>query len=146
VALLSFSSFGSTDHPLCHKIRRAVDLLHKADPALIIDGEIMADAALSTEMLEEYYPFSTLKSAANVLIFPDLNSANIAYKLLAKIGGAETIGPILMGMSRPVHLLARGADVEEIVNVAAIAVVDAQENELSADWKTRESIKPPVAA
>jgi malate dehydrogenase (oxaloacetate-decarboxylating)(NADP+) len=146
VALLSFSSFGSTDHPLCHKIRRAVDLLHKADPTLIIDGEIMADAALSTEMLEEYYPFSTLKSAANVLIFPDLNSANIAYKLLAKIGGAETIGPILMGMSRPVHLLARGADVEEIVNVAAIAVVDAQENELSADWKTRESIKPPVAA
>ena len=145
VALLSFSSFGSTEHPLCVKIRRAVDLLHKADPSLIVDGEIMADVALSPEMLEEFYPFSPLRSGANVLIFPDLNSANIAYKLLAKIGGAETIGPILMGMSRPVHLLARGADVEEIVNVAAIAVVDAQEMERST-IRTTEFTKPLVAA
>ena len=77
--------------------------------------------------LEQHYPFSTLKGGANVLIFPDLDSANIAYKLLAKIGGCETLGPILMGMSKPVHLLSRGAQVEEIVNVTAIAVVDAQE-------------------
>jgi malate dehydrogenase (oxaloacetate-decarboxylating)(NADP+) len=145
VALLSFSSFGSTKHPLCEKVRKAVALLHKADPALIVDGEIMADAAISSDMLEQTYPFSTLKGGANVLVFPDLNSANIAYKLLAKIGGAETLGPILMGMSRPVHLLPRGAEVEEIVNVAAIAVVDAQEIELSAA-RTPEFAKPVAAA
>ena len=129
VAMLSFSTFGSVDHPLCDKVRKAVALLHKADPTLIVDGEIMADAAVSPEMLEKMYPFSTLKGGANVLIFPDLASANIAGKLLGKIGGAETLGPILMGMSRPVHLLPRGAEVEEIVNAAAIAVVEAQDNE-----------------
>jgi malate dehydrogenase (oxaloacetate-decarboxylating)(NADP+) len=145
VALLSFSSFGSTKHPLCEKVRKAVDLLHKADPTLIVDGELMPDVAISAEMLEQTYPFSALKGGANVLVFPDLNSANIAYKLLAKIGGAETLGPILMGMSRPVHLLARGAEVEEIVNVAAIAVVDAQEIELSA-VRTPEFAKPVAAA
>jgi malate dehydrogenase (oxaloacetate-decarboxylating)(NADP+) len=133
VAMLSFSSFGSTKHPLTEKVRKAVELLHKADPTLVVDGEVMADVALSPEMLEEMYPFSTLKGGANVLVCPDLNSANIAYKLLAKIGGAEMVGPILMGMSKPVHLLARGAEVEEIVNMAAIAVIDAQELERS-DW------------
>jgi malate dehydrogenase (oxaloacetate-decarboxylating)(NADP+) len=126
VAMLSFSSFGSTSHPHSEKVRRAVELLHRADPTLMVDGELMADDAVSGE-LEQNYPFSQLKGKANVLIFPDLNSANIAYKLLAKIGGGETLGPILMGMSRPVHLLARGAEVEEIVNLTAIAVVDAQE-------------------
>ncbi|HEY7616025.1 MAG TPA: phosphate acyltransferase, partial [Terriglobales bacterium] len=129
VAMLSFSSYGSSKHPLCDKVRRAVELLHEADPTLIVDGEIMADAAVSPDMLEQMYPFSLLKGGANVLIFPDLNSANIAYKLLSKIGGAETLGPILMGMSKPVHLVARGAEVEEIVSAAAIAVVDAQETE-----------------
>jgi malate dehydrogenase (oxaloacetate-decarboxylating)(NADP+) len=127
VALLSFSSFGSTQHPQCEKVRRAVELLHHADPTLVVEGELMADDAVSTE-LEQHYPFSRLKGGANVLIFPDLNSANIAYKLLSKIGGGEILGPILMGMSKPVHLLARGAEVEEIVNVTAIAVVDAQES------------------
>ena len=130
VAMLSFSSFGSTRHPFCDKVRKAVDLLRKADPTLIVDGEIMADAALSAEILEQTYPFSSLQGGANVLIFPDLASANIAYKLLTTIGGAEILGPILMGMARPVHLLARGAEVEEIVNVVAIAVVDAQKAEL----------------
>ena len=129
VAMLSFSSFGSAQHPSCDKVRKAVELLHKADPTLIVDGEIMADAAVSPEMLEQTYPFSSLKGGANVLIFPDLASANIGYKLLKTIGGCETLGPILMGMSRPVHLLARGAEVEEIVNVVAIAVVDARESE-----------------
>lgn len=131
VALLSFSSFGSTKHPVCDKARRAVDLLHKADPSLIVDGEIMADAAVSPEIIQQIFPFSSLKGGANVLVFPDLNSANIAYKLLSKLGGAETIGPILMGMSKPVHVLSRDASVEEIVNVAAIAVVGAQEAETS---------------
>ncbi|MGA9445956.1 MAG: NADP-dependent malic enzyme [Candidatus Sulfotelmatobacter sp.] len=129
VAMLSFSSFGSVDHPICTKVRKAVELLHFADPTLIVDGEIMADDALSPEIIEQSYPFSALKGGANVLIFPDLASANIACKLVAKIGGCETLGPILMGMSRPVHVLHRGAQVEEIVDVAAIAVVDAQENE-----------------
>jgi len=132
VAMLSFSSFGSTKHPQCEKVRRAVELLHRADPTLIADGEVMADVAVSAEMLEQTYPFSSLKGGANILIFPDLNSANIAYKLLMKLGGAEALGPILMGMSKPVHLLARGAAVEEIVHVAAIAVVDAQETESAA--------------
>jgi malate dehydrogenase (oxaloacetate-decarboxylating)(NADP+) len=129
VAMLSFSSFGSTKHSSCDKIRKALELLHKADPSLVVDGEIMADAAVSPEILEQMFPFSPLKGGANVLIFPDLNSANIAYKLLLKIGGAETLGPILMGMSKPVHLLSRGAEVEEIVSAAAVAVVDAQATE-----------------
>ena len=131
VAMLSFSSFGSTKHPTCDKVRKAVELLHKVDPTLVVDGEIMADAAVSPDMLEHMYPFTSLKGGANVLIFPDLNSANIACKLLTKIGGAETLGPILMGMSKPVHLVHRGAEVEEIVSTAAIAVVDAQELEVS---------------
>jgi malate dehydrogenase (oxaloacetate-decarboxylating)(NADP+) len=131
VAMLSFSSFGSTKHPTCDKVRKAVELLHKVDPTLVVDGEVMADAAVSPDMLEHMYPFTSLKGGANVLIFPDLNSANIACKLLTKIGGAETLGPILMGMSKPVHLVARGAEVEEIVSTAAIAVVDAQELEVS---------------
>jgi malate dehydrogenase (oxaloacetate-decarboxylating)(NADP+) len=131
VAMLSFSSFGGTKHPFCDKVRKAVDLLHKADPTLIVDGEIMADVAVSPERLERDYPFSSLQGGANVLVFPDLASANISYKLLTTVGGAEILGPILMGMARPVHLLARGAEVEEIVNIVAIAVVDARETELN---------------
>src|SRR5208282_4020902 len=132
VAMLSFSSFGGTKHPFCDKVRKAVELLHKADPTLIVDGEIMADVAVSPEKLEQTYPFSSLKGGANVLVFPDLSSANITYKLLTTVGGADILGPILMGMARPVHLLARGAEVEEIVNVVAIAVVDAREGEPTA--------------
>ena len=143
IAMLSFSSFGSTKHPYCEKVRQALELLHQADPTLIADGEVMADVAVSPEMLEEMYPFSTLKGGANVLVCPDLDSANIAYKLLAKIGGLEAIGPILMGMSKPVHLLARGAEVEEIVNVAAIAVVDAQEIDR---WGSPAEVLKPVEA
>jgi len=139
VAMLSFSSFGSTRHPQCEKVRRAVELLHRADPTLMAEGELMADDAVSSD-LDQNYPFSKLRGGANVLIFPDLNSANIAYKLLAKIGGGETLGPILMGMSKPVHLLTRDAEVEEIVNVTAIAVVDAQES-----GAVRESPEPAVA-
>jgi len=142
VAMLSFSSFGSAQHPQCEKVRRAVALLHRADPTLMVEGELMADDALSSE-LEHQYPFSQLKGGANVLIFPDLDSANIAYKLLSKIGGGETLGPILMGMSKPVHLLARGAEVEEIVNVTAIAVVDAQENAVDAQTT---KVEPELAS
>ncbi len=146
VALLSFSSFGSVNHPICAKVRKAVELLHFADPTLVVDGEIMADEALSPEIIEQSYPFSALKGGANVLIFPDLSSANIACKLVAKIGGCETIGPILMGMSRPVHVLRRGAQVEEIVDVAAIAVVDAQENQSYVELRKSEATAEPVVA
>jgi malate dehydrogenase (oxaloacetate-decarboxylating)(NADP+) len=126
VAMVAFSNFGSTRHPLCDKVRRAVELARYADPTLIIDGEVQADVAVSPAKLAEF-PFSSLKGGANVLIFPDLASCNIACKLLTKIGGAETIGPILSGMAKPVHLLQRGVEVEDIVNMATIAVVDAQE-------------------
>ncbi len=144
IAMLSFSSFGSVDHPICAKVRKAVEMLHYADPTLIVDGEISADDALSPEVIEQQYPFSALKGGANVLIFPDLASANIATKLLAKIGGGETIGPILMGMSRPVHVLQRTATVEQIVNVAAIAVVDAQDNDTYTHPKVHISVEPEL--
>ena len=126
VAMLSFSNFGSTVHPQCEKVRRAVSLVRQADPMLMIDGEMMADTATVPEILKEY-PFSTLQGSANILVFPDLQSGNIAYKLLTRLGGAEAIGPVLMGMSKPVHVLQRGSSVEEIVNISALAVVDAQE-------------------
>jgi len=130
VAMLSFSSFGSTQHPLCDKVRRAVELARYADPTLIIDGEVQAGVAVSSKKLEAAFPFSALKGGANVLIFPDLQSCNIACKLLGPLGGAETVGPILAGMAKPVHLLQRGAEVEEIVTIATIAVVDAQDSSL----------------
>ena len=129
VAMLSFSNFGSTRHALSDKVRKAVQLIKQADPALMVDGEMMADVAVTPDIIEQTYPFSQLRGGANVLIFPDLTSANTCYKLLRRIGGAETIGPILMGMSKPVHVLNREAEVEEIVNMAAIAVVDVQECE-----------------
>ncbi|MEJ2010049.1 MAG: NADP-dependent malic enzyme [Acidobacteriota bacterium] len=122
VAMLSFSNFGSTRHPLSEKMRRAAEMLKRAHPDMMVDGEMMADTAVVPEILEEDYPFSTLKGGANVLVFPDLGSANIAYKLMLRIGGAEALGPILVGMSKPVHVLQRGATVDEIVNMAAIAV------------------------
>jgi malate dehydrogenase (oxaloacetate-decarboxylating)(NADP+) len=133
VAMLSFSNFGSTPHPLTEKVQRAVKLVQDADPTLMIDGEMMADTAVVAGIVEETYPFSKLRGGANVLVFPDLTSANTCYKLLSLIGGAEKIGPILMGMSKPVHVLQRGCEVEEIVNIAAIAVVDAQEMEVALD-------------
>ena len=143
VAMLSFSNFGSTKHPLADKVQRAVQLVKEKDPTLMIDGEMMADTAVVPEIIEETYPFSELRGGANVLVFPDLTSANTCYKLLRRIGGAETIGPILMGMSKPVHVLQRDAEVEEIVNMAAIAVVDAQE---SAAPERDESDEPTKAA
>ena len=127
VALLSFSNFGSTRHPLAEKVARAVALIRDRAPALMVDGEMQADTAVTPEIIEKDYPFSTLKGGANVLIFPNLEAGNVAYKLLARIGGTEAIGPILMGLSKPVHVLQRGAEVNDIVNMSAIAVVEAQE-------------------
>ncbi len=127
IAMLSFSNFGSVRHPETEKMARAVTLLRQRDPSLVVDGEMQADTAFDPEIIERDYPFSTLKEHANVLIFPNLSAGNIAYKLLNHLGGATAIGPILVGMSRPVHVLERGADVQDIVNMAAVAVVDAQE-------------------
>ena len=140
VAMLSFSNFGSTPHPLTEKVQQAVKLVQLADPELMVDGEMMADTAVDPRIMEETYPFSKLRGGANVLVFPDLTSANTCYKLLSGIAEAEKIGPILMGMSKPVHVLQRGCEVEEIVNIAAIAVVDAQETEgaLRAELQTKE--------
>ncbi len=126
VAMLSFSNFGAINHPFCEKVRKATELVKQRDPGLIIDGEIMADAAVSAEIVERAFPFSTLKGGANVLIFPDLAAANIAYRLLVRVGGAEALGPVLMGMSKPAYVLPQGAEVEDIVNIAALAVVDAE--------------------
>ena len=128
VAMLSFSNFGSNHHPKSEKMRRAVELALEINPEMMIDGEMMADTALVPELIEEEYPFSNLKGGATVLVFPDLAAANIAYKMMMRIGGAESLGPILMGLSKSVHVLQRGATVEEIVNMAAIAVVDAQKH------------------
>lgn len=127
VAMLSFSNFGSTRHPLAEKVARATALVRARAPHLVVDGELQADTAVTPEMLEAAYPFSSLRGGANVLVFPNLEAGNIAYKLLARLGGAEMIGPILVGLDKPMHVLQFGAEVSDIVNMAAIAVVDAQE-------------------
>ena len=130
VAALSYSNFGSSKGEIPEKVREAVRMVKEINPKLIIDGDIQANVALNTELQQEMYPFSRLsKEGANTLIFPNLASANIAYKLLMEIGGAETIGPILLGMKKPVHVLQLGSSIREIVNIAAIAVVDAQVHE-----------------
>ena len=127
VAMLSFSNFGSVRHPHSDRVRRATALVKERDPELIIDGEMQVEPALLAEHRESVYPFTSLTGDANILIFPDLDAANIAYKLLWRLGGAEAIGPVLMGMSRPIHVLQRGASAAEIVNLTALAVVDALE-------------------
>ena len=128
LAMLSFSNFGSTQHPSAKKMARATEIVKQRMPKLIVDGEMMADTAVSPEILESLYPFSSLKGSANVLICPNLESSNIAYKLLAKLGGAEQVGPILVGIRKPVYLVIPGNEVVDIVNVTAMAVRDAQES------------------
>ena len=128
VAMLSFSNFGSTIHPLQDKVKRAVAMLQEQHPDLVVEGEMQADTALVPDIAAEY-AFSNIQGDANVLIFPDLQSANLAYKLLWRLANAEVIGPILQGLAKPVHVLQRGVDVNDIVNMAAIAVLDAQEIE-----------------
>jgi malate dehydrogenase (oxaloacetate-decarboxylating)(NADP+) len=126
VAMLSFSNFGSTRHPLAEKVERAVSIVHAKVPDLMIDGEMQADTAVSPDIVNELYSFSRLKGGANVLICPDLTSANIAYKLLSHLGGATAIGPMLLGIRKPVYLLIPGNEVNDIVNITALAVCDAQ--------------------
>ncbi|HEV8231717.1 MAG TPA: NADP-dependent malic enzyme [Thermoanaerobaculia bacterium] len=132
IAMISFSNFGSNTHANALKVKRAVELVKAARPDLPIDGEMQADYAVVPELLEAEYPWATVRRP-NVLIFPDLQSANAAYKLVSRLAGAEAIGPILMGMRKPVHVLQREVEVADIVNMAAIAVVDAQEKEAKVD-------------
>ena len=127
-AVLSYSNFGSVDNAGTRKPRKAVDLLHEDDEVdFPVDGEMQADTAVVDEILEGTYEFSELDEAANVLVFPNLEAGNIGYKLLQRLGGAEAIGPMLVGMDEPVHVLQRGDEVKDIVNLASVAVVDAQE-------------------
>lgn len=125
IAMLSFSNFGSAKYPQSLKVKEAVQLVKKQRPNLIVDGEMQADTAVLPEIREKRFPFSTLQGKSNVLIFPSLEAGNIAYKLMARIGQATVIGPVLLGMKKPIHVLQTGATVEDIINMTAIAVVEA---------------------
>ena len=130
IAMLSYSNFGSSNSETSKKIREAVSYIHRYFPDTVIDGEIQADFALNREMLAKEFPFSKLNGKkVNVLIFPNLESANITYKLLKQVEGAESIGPVILGFNKPVHIIQLGASVDEMVNMAALAVVDAQQKE-----------------
>jgi malate dehydrogenase (oxaloacetate-decarboxylating)(NADP+) len=128
VGMLSFSNFGSVRSPQSDKVRRATELVKERAPELEIDGELQADTAILTDFRRENYPFSTLVNKPNVLIFPNLDAANIAYKLMWRMGNAEAFGPILLGMAHPIHVLQRGSEAADVLNLTALAVVDAQEH------------------
>ena len=130
IGMISFSNFGSSQHPNATKVREAVAYLHKFYPNLIVDGELQTDFALNKEMLQDRFPFSRLAGKkVNTLIFPNLDSANITYKLLKELNKADNIGPIMMGLKKPAHILQLDASVDEIVNMTAIAVIDAQKKQ-----------------
>jgi malate dehydrogenase (oxaloacetate-decarboxylating)(NADP+) len=127
VAFLSYSNFGSALGDVPKKTARAVQIVNERRPDLVVEGEMQANVALNPELQKELYPFSTLVDQnVNTLIFPDLSSGNIAYKLLMELGGADAIGPVLVGMNKPVHILQQGSSVRDIINMITIAVVDAQ--------------------
>jgi malate dehydrogenase (oxaloacetate-decarboxylating)(NADP+) len=125
IAMLSFSNFGSVRHPQSEKMHRAAEIVRERRPDLAVDGEMQADTAVVAEIVAQRYPFSQV-SEANVLVCPSLEAANISYKLLERIGGAEVVGPVLLGMGKSVHVLQAGDEVQKIVRMAAMAVLDAQ--------------------
>ncbi len=130
MALLSYANYGSSTHPKAQKVKEAVRILHESNPNLVVDGEIQTDFALNKELLQSQFPFSKLAGKkVNTLVFPNLESANITYKLLKELNGADSIGPIMVGLRRAVHILQLGASVDEMVNMTAVAVIDAQERE-----------------
>jgi malate dehydrogenase (oxaloacetate-decarboxylating)(NADP+) len=138
IALLSYSNFGSNDGVTPNKVRETVKLLHKNHPEVVVDGEMQGNFAINNELLRDNFPFSTLADApANTLVFPNLESGNIAYKLLQELGGAEAVGPILLGLNKPVHIVQLGSSVREIVNMVTIAVVDVQAKEEIATSKRK---------
>lgn len=148
IAMLSFSNFGSTPHEQADKVRLATEMVKAQRPDLQVDGEMQADVAVVPDLMKRHYPFSKVEDA-NVLVFPHLAAANTAYKLLSHLGGAEAIGPVLVGMAKPIHVLATGADVRDIVNVAILATVDAQyrANQIhGAHQRASHSIPAPVVA
>ncbi|WP_369753961.1 NADP-dependent malic enzyme [Flavobacterium sp. WC2409] len=130
MAMLSYSNFGSSVHPHATKVREAVGILHAKKPDLVVDGDIQSDFALNTDLLQSKFPFSKLAGKkVNTLIFPNLESANITYKLMKELNKSDSIGPIMMGLNKSVHILQLGASVNEMVNMTAVAVIDAQERE-----------------
>ena len=133
IAMISYGNFGSSRNERAAKVREAVTFLHRTYPDLVVDGEMQTDFALNKEMLQKKFPFSKIAGKkVNTLIFPNLDSGNSTYKLIKELNKTESVGPILMGMNKPVHVLQLGASVEEIVNMTAVAVVDAQEKEKKA--------------
>jgi len=130
IAMVSYANFGSSKDPHATKVKEAVEYLHKVTPDMHVDGELQTDFALNPTLLQKKFPFSKLAGKkVNALIFPNLDSANSNYKLLKELNGVESIGPIMLGMRKPVHILQLGASVEEMVNMAAVSVVDAQQKE-----------------
>jgi malate dehydrogenase (oxaloacetate-decarboxylating)(NADP+) len=126
IAMVGFSNFGSASHEESRQMAKAVELVREADPDLEIDGEMQADTAVDAIKLRDIYPFTHLDGPANVLVFSRLSAANSAYKLLDQLGGADVIGPVLLGMAKPVHILQRGCSVQDVLNLATIASVDWQ--------------------
>ena len=142
IAMISYANFGSSKDPHAAKVHKAVKLLHKSNPDMIVDGELQTDFALNSEMLKSKFPFSKLVgNKVNALVFPNLDSANSNYKMLKEQKGVESIGPIMLGMKKPVHILQLGAKVEEIVNMTAIAVVDAQQKEKNEREENNRNMK-----
>ena len=124
--MLSFSNFGSVHHPEAEKVTTAMNIVRRRRPELLIDGEMQADTAVVDTILNERFPFNRLGKSANIMIFPDLTSGNISYKLLDRIGGAKAIGPLLMGLTRPFNVVQRNSDMENIATIIAITVAQAQ--------------------
>jgi len=143
VAMLSYSTFGSVKHPTVDIVRDACSIVRKQRPALQIDGELQADPAVVTSILKEHYPFANLDSAANVLVFPDMQSANISFKLLQRLGGARVVGPIILGLKAPAYVLQRHATADEIFNIITAAVAQAQFMRREAKGK-KKSAKPEL--
>jgi len=146
IAMLSFSNFGSVNHRLVTLVQEATRKVREQAPDLVVDGELQADTAVTPALARNLFPWSALKGDANVLVFPDLTSANIAYKLLYRLGGAQAIGPILIGMKRPVHVLHQSSEVADVINVAAIAAADAQEESRLATLKAEFAASPAAKA
>src|SRR5690606_22304030 len=139
IALLSYSNFGSNEGPGPIKVRDAVRILHRDHPDILVDGEVQANFAVNANLVGDNFGFSKLVgSPANVLVFPNLESGNIAYKLLQEIGNAEAVGPILLGMNKPVHVLQLDSTVREIVNMTTIAVVDVRSENPVAKGRQRK--------
>jgi len=146
IALLSYSNFGSNEGIIPEKVREAVKILHEKHPTVIVDGDMQGNFAMNNALLRENFPFSSLADApANTLVFPNLESGNIAYKLLQELGGAEAVGPILLGLKKPVHIVQLGSSVREIVNMVTIAVLDVQGKEEEANPTKRRNILTRIA-